>query len=281
MNYKRINKLKICLDGLYSEFKASYLSTDPIVFLSHYEEKEDKEIVGFISSCFAYGSVSLINRNLKDIFSKLTENPSIFLREVDIEELIKTEFVDWKYRFHKPAELEQFLLGIQGVLRKKKSLEKLFMKGYRKRSFQRSMETFVQEFVSFIPNPNMKIKTLIPPPSRNSPCKRFNLFLRWMVRKDDIDTGLWTQIPPSDLFFPVDTHIHQITRDLGIIRNKYSDWKSVVEITNYFKKLDPKDPVKYDFSLTRLAMTKKCPLREVDCFTCLLSKYCKRKNIHP
>ena len=270
-----------CFDTLYREYRSSFIRTDPIVFVTHYKERNDKEVVAFIASAFAYGNVSQIQKNLSFLLTPLTKTPSVFLASTNIPQLVKSCFSSWKYRFQKPEDLESFFFGIQNILKKYGSFENLFLKGYSEKDFKKSLENFIERFHQEIPSSMKPIDFLLPSPAKGSACKRLNLFLRWMVRKDDIDFGLWENISPAKLYFPVDTHILQITGDIGIhsTQGKSATWKSVEVITRYFRNLDPEDPVKYDFALTRLGMLKKCILPQKACSLCLLEQYCKKHTI--
>jgi uncharacterized protein (TIGR02757 family) len=101
------------------------------------------------------------------------------------------------------------------------------------------------------------IKFMLPDPAKNSACKRMNLFLRWMVRKDNIDFGLWHEIGTDKLVIPVDTHVARISKSLGLTRRKIINWKMAEEITGNLKKFNPSDPVKYDFAICHIGMNKK------------------------
>src|SRR4030066_320526 len=118
---------------------------------------------------------------------------------------------------------------------------------------------------------------LFPTPGKGG-CKRLNMYLRWMVRKDSIDFGLWKEIPSSKLIMPIDTHVARLSRYLGLSKRKSVDWKMAKEVTESLKILDPMDPVKYDFALSRLGILNECPAKrdESKCWECGISGVCVR-----
>jgi uncharacterized protein (TIGR02757 family) len=159
----------------------------------------------------------------------------------------------FKHRFTTGTEMADFLINILKILKEDGSIEKYFFKGYNPSSvnLENAIYSFARRFNAMTPTP-----TLMPDHDKKSSFKRLNLFLRWMIRKDDVDLGVWKKIPRSKLIIPLDTHMFRISRRLGITMRKQPDMKTAIEITDFFRKISPDDPVKYDFALTRPGINK-------------------------
>jgi uncharacterized protein (TIGR02757 family) len=147
-------------------------------------------------------------------------------------------------------------------INKHKSIKQIFLQGYNiydedvKNGISRFSKHFINSFIETFGNVSDGIKFMFPLPEKGSACKRMNLFLRWMVRKDELDFGLWKEIPASKLVIPVDTHVARISRKLKLTKRKNADWKMAEEITSNLKKFDPEDPIKYDFAICHLGIRK-------------------------
>jgi len=231
--------------------KESFIYTDPLQFPKKFKDKKDIEISALLSSSLAYGNVKQIIKSLEKIFEKL-KNPYEYVI-LTPEERIKKDFIGFKHRFTKGLEIANMILNLKDLYEKYGSMEKAFLKHINKEDTNAYPATirFLKEFLI------RKTPTLIPDPNKKSAFKRFNLFLRWLVRKDEVDMGIWKNIPPSFLIIPLDTHMLNISRKLGITKRKDNSIITALEITNYFKKINSKDPVKYDFSLTRAPILKR------------------------
>ena len=232
----------------YRDFnKPEFIHPDPLEFVWRYESGADREIAGLIAACLAYGNVTQILKSVEKVLSPMGTSPSAWLRNTGPETIRKT-YKTFKHRFTAGAELSVFLLNIKRALEKHGSLEKLFLQGYDKD--EATVENAIYKFVD-----NFNVlgcaPSLTPCPEHKSSFKRVNLFLRWMVRKDAVDPGVWAGISPSKLIIPLDTHMRQVSMRMGITSRKDTSMKTAAEITAYFRKVSPADPVKYDFSLTR------------------------------
>jgi len=185
---------------------------------------------------------------------KLGKKPSNFLRNSDKNDLSKL-FSDFKHRFTNEIEIVSFLKNIGAVLVKYGSLYNCFLKNYDNRQGILPALLF---FINELRLGDCKCyNSLIPFPTGKCAYKRLNLYLRWMVRHDNIDIGIWKEISPSNLIIPLDVHMHRIAKDLQLTTRNQADLKTAIEITEEFKKFDPDDPVKYDFALTRLPILKR------------------------
>jgi len=257
--------VKQVLDKFYGEydFKERILH-DPIEFPHRYKRREDIEIAGFISSCFAYGKVGLFKPVIEKILSAMRGSPNDFLMEFKAKKDGRL-FSGIKYRFNENKDIICLLHIISHLLRSHKSIENVFKSFYKK----------TDSDTSDIYGKNLKPGGLLqffPSPSKGSACKRMNLFLRWMIRNKDIDFGIWKGIPENKLIIPVDTHIARISRCLGFTKRKSQDWKMAVEITSALKKLDSEDPLKYDFAMCHYGISGLCSSKRGDdkCKGCLL-----------
>ena len=165
-------------------------------------------------------------------------------------------FAGFSHRFATGEELSALLAGTAIVINRFGSLQAAFLAGYSEKddTILPALSHFVTAVIDAAPAPPGH---LLPHPDRGSACKRLNLFLRWMVRRDAVDPGGWHQIPPSQLIIPLDTHMHRVGLKLGFTHRKQGNMKTAVEITNGFKALIPEDPVRYDFVLTRLGVWGK------------------------
>lgn len=239
------------LNSVFKQYhKAEFIHPDPLEFLDRYTNSEDMEIVALIASSFAIGRVQSILQVVEKILQVL-KSPKKDLMALNGKEL-ENAFSGFKYRFYTELSLIDFLMGMKGVIRKFGSLHNCFLAGVEQTSGDsiKSLSFFVSQLSTEI----SMGQRVLPDPEKGSACKRLNLFLRWMVRKDDIDPGIWMDIPKDILIVPLDTHMMQISQILGFTNRKSADMKTAVEITNALKIYDPVDPVRFDFSLTRLGI---------------------------
>ena len=290
-----MHPLKKTLDKFYSEYNfKERIKHDPIEFPHRYSHPDDIEIAGLIASCLAYGKVGLFKPVIEQILKPGGRHPAGFFKDFDPGR-DKKHFQGISYRFNKEEDVLCLVYMISHTLKEWGSLKNLFYycynpsvsplgKGRIKKASEQedighALERFVDYFININTSPvygrNIKpngLKQFFPSPESGSACKRLNLFLRWMVRTKDIDLGIWNNISPSKLIIPLDTHIARISRCLGLTKRKASDWKTAKEITESLKKLDPEDPLKYDFALCHQGISKLCRGREFKdtCSTCAI-----------
>ncbi len=229
--------------------RREYVHPDPLEFLYPYSDPIDREVVALISSSMAYGRVEQILKSVAWVLGNMTDAPRRFLMETDRQEM-ELIFSGFKHRFTTDHDLVLLLSGVAGVIKKYGSLYKAFLTGYSPShdSFLPALSTFVEtlsweagDWPAF----------LLPHPAKGGACKRLHLFLRWMVRRDDVDPGGWKDLPASKLIVPLDTHMHRISQFLGFTRYKQAHLKAALDVTHAFAQICPQDPVKYDFVLTR------------------------------
>ncbi|HVN72217.1 MAG TPA: TIGR02757 family protein [Desulfomonilia bacterium] len=238
------------LEGLYARLnKPEFIHPDPLEFLHDYPDMRDREIVGFIASSLAYGRVSQILKSTSCILDQMGSSPRLFLESTSRESLNKL-FSCFKHRFTTGEELVDFLIAIKSVIEVHGSLRQCFLMHYSldDPDITGPLELFVYEIKSYL---HIKENSLLPCPEKGSACKRLHLFLRWMVRSDEVDPGGWDEISPSKLIVPLDVHMHRICLAIGMTSRKQADLKTAIEITQRFRSYMPEDPVRYDFALTR------------------------------
>ncbi len=251
----RFPDLKIHLDHLYLYYNArSWVHPDPLEFLYHYPDLKDREIAGLIASSLAYGRVDQILKTVSSVLEALGPSPCTFLKQGSPGKL-KSRFKGFKYRFTTGRELVLLLTGIRQVIDTHGSLQACFLNGFNPRDeTPLSGLCFLTDALRtpFGNAPN----SLIPDPRQGSACKRLNLFMRWMVRRDGVDPGGWDQVPRSKLIIPLDIHMHRVSLVLALTRRQTAGMHTAREVTQAFRRLSPEDPVRYDFALTRLGIRK-------------------------
>jgi len=245
--------IKKDLDKLYLKYnKIKYVHPDPLEFLYNYRDIRDREIAGFIASSLAYGRVARILKSVSSVLDKMGSSPYSFIRNSTFSSLGKT-CGGFRHRFAGDENLTALLTGLKQVLEEYGSLHACFLKGVGKKdeTVLNGLDFFTGKIISGCCG---RPGHLIPLVTKGSACKRLNLYLRWMVRKDDVDPGGWDKIPPSMLIIPLDVHMHRISRLIGFTDRKQANLRTALEITSCFRKLAPEDPVKYDFALTRFGI---------------------------
>jgi uncharacterized protein (TIGR02757 family) len=263
----RYSSLKKTLDGFYREYDfEGRIGHDPVLFPRRYEDSADRETAGFITACFAYGRVGLFRSVVETLLSKMGASPSQFLRDFDPKRQGRL-FKGIKYRFNENEDIVCLFFIIQKILRRHSSLEDAFMECYRSddEDIERGLSGLANEFLQVDTTPvygkNVRppgLSQFFPLPSKGSACKRFNLFLRWMIRDRDIDLGIWKGVPKNKLIIPLDTHIARISRCLGLTKRRSQDWRTAVEVTGALRRFDPEDPLKYDFALCHHGISGLC-----------------------
>jgi len=231
--------------------RREYVHPDPLEFLYNYHDIRDREIVGLVSASLAYGNVRQILKSVSNVLSRMG-SPYDFLMTSTQESLTRV-FRDFKHRFTTGEELATMLLGIRRVLEAHGSLEACFLTGLSEddSTVIPALTTFVKELSQVFP---ARARSLLPSPAAGSACKRHNLFLRWVVRRDAVDPGGWARVPASKLIVPLDVHMHRMSLHLGLTARKQADLRAACEITSAFRSIAPDDPVRFDFSLTRLGI---------------------------
>lgn len=260
------NPLKVKLDELYLKYaNKDFIKNDPILFVYKFNDSDDKEIAGFIASTLAQGKrTNIISKTNEVIFSIMKGRPYEYVLEFDIDDIPQDlkSFSYFAYRNITGYHLSFILHSLKLVLKKYKSLKNFFYEFYSRNSSSKNVKEMiigvVDELFSWSKNIPVEVSSLVPNPRKGSACKRINMFLRWMVRKDEVDTGLWNDIiPTSKLVIPLDFHVSKISRELGLTSRTQDDWITAEEITENLKKFDSNDPVKYDLAIFGYGVSKK------------------------
>jgi uncharacterized protein (TIGR02757 family) len=246
------------LEELYSHYnRFEHIHPDPLEFVYLYDNKLDMELSAFIASALAYGRVRQILKSVRSVLDIMGPSPSSFLLE-NRPAVIRKAFHSFKHRFTTGAILSDLLVALGKLTRKYGSLESCFQAGFRRQD--PNILPALAELIKKLEQAGGRtMPTFLPSPDGGSACKRLNLFLRWMVRSDKVDPGIWQSVPASHLIVPLDTHMHRIALSMGLTSRKQADMRCAVEITGAFRSIRPDDPVRYDFALTRLGIVPGAP----------------------
>jgi uncharacterized protein (TIGR02757 family) len=276
IDFDALRKKLVGLEGTF-DYEAR-IAADPVRFARRFPRREDREVAGLIASCFAYGSVGLIGNTLDRIFAVLGPSPAAFVMEW--HEKPRPLFDGFYHRFNNGEDLLTLLWCIGEMKKRHGSLEELFLQGHRPPGLEQGLESFALAFLNASAHSPFKgtkgFAFFFPRPSGGSPCKRLCLYLRWMARRDRVDPGGWRGVSPADLIAPIDTHIQRIGRYLGFTARKNPSWKMAREITGGLCRLDPEDPLRFDFLLCHLGISGDCPRKRSHdkCRSCKIRDVC-------
>jgi uncharacterized protein (TIGR02757 family) len=277
-------QVKNVLEKLYDKYnRRELIRPDPLQFVYHYSKPADMEVAALLAASLAYGRVQQIEKNLNDLFGRMGTSPYAFVMNFD--KAGRQKLNSFKHRFTTGRDISDLLSVLKKVLRQKGSIEKHFSSGYNKgdENILPALSRFCDSLYEIYSEQNGRkvsrgMKYLLASPVRGSACKRLNLFLRWMVRSDDVDTGLWKRIDKAKLIVPVDVHMGRLCRILGFHDRKIISLSTAVKITECFAQIEPADPVKYDFALSRIGILGNCTgRRRSGCELCELFKFCSRR----
>lgn len=230
----------------------SFIESDPVQIPHLFSQKEDIEIAGFLSATIAWGNRKMIIKNAHKMMDLMGNAPYDFVMSHTEEDLERMEcFV---HRTFNGGDFASFIRSLQHVYKNHGGLETVFAKHQESNSMQKSISKFKKTFFE-IPHQNRTQKH-VSDPMNNSAAKRINMYLRWMVRRDNkgVDFGIWKSISPALLSCPLDVHSGNVARKLGLLNRKQNDAKALAELDAKLRELDPNDPVKYDFALFGLGV---------------------------
>jgi uncharacterized protein (TIGR02757 family) len=258
--------LKDTLDRLYAGFNRADSATDPIQIVRRFTRNDDREIVGFIAAALAFGRVSSVLQSIERVLAVIGPAPATYVRRFDPRRDAPA-FAGIVHRWTRDADIVAMLWVLRQMIDRAGSVEAFFVDGYDEDaddiaaaldSFStRAMALDLKAAYGRVPK-RPGVCYFFPRPSAGSGCKRLNLFLRWMVRRDALDLGVWTRVSPAKLIVPLDTHVIRVGRCLRLTRYTSPGWRMARDITESLRRLDPDDPVKYDFSLCHLGMMNAC-----------------------
>jgi len=236
--------------------RPSFIETDPISIPHRFVLKEDREISGFLTALLSWGQRPVILRNCQSMVERMDLEPFDFILNHTPKE--RKRFSDFIHRTFNGEDAMYLLKALQIIYRNEGGLEGIFSKQYRITGSIAATISGVRSGLLGHGAPKRTHKH-IADPLKNSSAKRINMFLRWMVRRDQggVDFGLWPEIPSSALFCPLDLHSGRVARMLGLLRVKQDNWKAVDELTENLRMLNPDDPVRYDFALYGLGINER------------------------
>ena len=245
------------LDTLVEKYEnPDFISSDPVQFIHRGREKrgcgaltpdeiKDVEIAGFISALFAFGSRKVFIKKLNSLFDTMEGKPLDFILNGDFKLLS-----DFDYRFAKPGDVIAILTVLKKLYSSSDGLRELFEYGYKIDNTVLSSLTAVTDYF-YANNPDITqgVSFMLAQPRKGGAMKRLNMYLRWMVRKPPVDLALWKFIKPADLLIPLDVHVGNVSRKMGLLSRNANDFKSVLALTEKLREFDSEDPVKYDFAM--------------------------------
>ncbi len=283
-----VNKVKIqqpaikdILQRLYRKYNhRNRIKPDPLQFVYKYPNKKDMEIASLLSAVLAYGRVEQIQNSLTKLLGLIGDSPYDFV--MDFGQGHRRKLQQFKHRFTTGDDISDMLMLLKKVIKKYGGIENYFLQGYSETD-----ENIIPALTNFCDSllnmhatehpgdTNRGLKYLLVSPDGGSACKRLNLYLRWMVRDDQVDAGLWKSVNKAKLIVPVDVHMGRLCRILGFHNNNTVSLKTALKITEMFARIEPSDPVKYDFALSRVGIVENCTGKyRKDCELCELSSFC-------
>jgi uncharacterized protein (TIGR02757 family) len=263
----RIEELRRRLDALYLQYDYRFVNPDPLEFPRRETEGADREVVGLLASALAYGGVTQIKRSVGAVLEVLGPRPAEAIRGLDPQSLVYA-LDGFRHRFNDGRDVACLLLFMRGMLEEAGSIEAFFLRGLdpAQRDVGPAIVSFVERALrldhaglygdGLLPS-DAGVRFFFPSPLQGSACKRLNLYLRWMARKDSVDLGVWQGVNPAQLVIPLDAHVFTIARRVRLTRYKSPGWAMAVDITKRLRRLDPADPVKYDFAIHRMGLFRK------------------------
>ena len=277
--------IKPVLEQLYEKYnRRGLIKPDPLQFVYEYSKPADMEIAGFLASALAYGRVEQIENSVRNLLGKMGKSPYEFV--LNFTQRDRAKLLDFKHRFTTGSDISDLLSLFKRVLADYSGLEKYFLEFYDSAdqnvipALSHFCDSLLEMHLSSHNGPASRgLAFLLAGPRRGGAAKRLNLFLRWMVRKDDVDAGLWRSFDKSKLIVPVDVHIGRLSRLLGFHNHTNVSLKTALEITRRFAEIEPADPVKYDFALSRIGIVENCTgSRRTECNACELLRWCRERR---
>ena len=263
----RVAELRRRLDRLYRHYDHRFIDPDPLQFVRRQRTGPDREVVGLVASALAYGNVVQIKRSIAAALEVLGPHPARAVRRLDPRAAAQ-RLSSFRHRFNSGRDVACLLFFIRQMIESEGSIEAFFALGRRPGAADvgEALASFSARALSLdcgglyrgrgTPR-DAGVRFFFPSPLDGSACKRLNLFLRWMVRRDGVDLGVWKAVDAAHLVIPLDAHVFAIARRTGLTRYRSPGWPMAVDITRRLRRLDPADPVKYDFALHRMGLWKR------------------------
>ena len=235
-----------------------FIADDPISIPHGFSRLQDREIIGFWAATLAWGQRKTIIQSARRLVELMDGAPFDFI--LNHAEQDRARFLDFKHRTFQATDTLWFLEFFQQYYRKHNSLENAFARHLLPddATTERALAGFHRDFFDSPDAPD-RTRKHVATPERGSTCKRLNMFLRWMVRRDGagVDFGVWQQISPAQLLIPLDVHVERVARRFGLLQRPQTDWRAVLELTENLRAFDPLDPVKYDYALFGMGVLEK------------------------
>jgi uncharacterized protein (TIGR02757 family) len=269
--------LKPALDQLYASFNYPDSATDPIQIVRRFERPADREVVGFCAAALAFGRITSVLQSIERVLAVMGPGPAEYVRRFDPSR-DAVRFSGIVHRWTRSVDLVALIWVMRQILDRAETIEGFFLEGHDAgaEDVGAALDSFSRRALALdlaaaygrVPK-RAGICYFFPRPSAGSACKRLNLFLRWMVRRDGLDLGVWSRVSPAALVVPLDTHVIRVGRCLRLTDYTSPGWRMAKDITASLRRLDPADPVKYDFALCHLGMMNACgfnrPQRDAQC----------------
>jgi uncharacterized protein (TIGR02757 family) len=258
--------LRARLDSLYHGFNAAASLTDPIELVRPYASGPDREVAGFLAAGLAFGNVAAVMASVRAVLGRMGPSPAAFVRQFDPRRDAAI-FDGFVHRWTRDRDIVALLYVLRQMIDRSGSIEGFFAAGDDRSTpdVGTALESFSTRALALDVRPVYGSKRPRPGvayffarPSSGGACKRLNLYLRWMVRRDEVDFGVWTRVTPSRLIVPLDTHIIRLGQCLQLTSYRSPGWRMASDITAALRKLDPSDPVRFDFSICHVGMMGNC-----------------------
>ncbi|MBN1825243.1 MAG: TIGR02757 family protein [Candidatus Eisenbacteria bacterium] len=273
------------LEAVYRKYaRPEFLHTDPLTVVRRYEDPADRETVAFFVALIAYGRVRSIREHAEDLLRLFGDEPARYVRDFDPERELP-RLHPLRYRFHTGRDLAAVAAALRLAIDRHGSLERFFLDGggdVRTR-IARMSRRLLESATGAIPagpdrGVSRGLRFLLASPEKGGACKRWNLFLRWMVRRDDgIDLGLWSGTDPAELIVPLDVHLLRIGGRLGFVTGRAANWNAAERLTGSLRRWDRRDPLRFDFPICRLGILDRCPAEgfRAECRACEIFPFCE------
>ena len=258
--------LRTSLDVLYRDYNRADSASDPVHLVRPFTDPADREVAGFCAAALAFGRVASVLNSIRTLFAAIGPHPAVFVRHFEPEHA-SPALERMVHRWIRGRDVIALLWILRQMLDRAGSIEQFFAEGCADDapdvsgaldSFsRRALALDMRHAYGRVPR-RAGVCYFFPRPSAGSACKRLNLFLRWMVRRDEVDLGVWTSISPSRLVVPLDTHVVRLGQCLRLTKYASPGWKMAADITASLRALDPNDPVRFDFSLCHVGMMNAC-----------------------
>lgn len=260
-----LERYRSVLDAQYDDFNRDDSATDPVHLVRRFRDPSDREIAGFCAAALAFGRVGSVIQSIERLFALVGPSPRACVESFDPSR--HPELRPLVHRWVNGQDLAALLLILRRMIEQAGSLEGFFLRGYADDDphVGPALDAFCREALAFDLSSvygrrksRLGVCHFFPRPSAGSACKRLNLFLRWMVRRDAVDLGVWSRVPSAKLVVPLDTHVIRLGKCLRLTTRATPGWKMAIDITEALRRLSPEDPVRYDFSLCHIGMAGMC-----------------------